>query len=185
MQKVKDEAVTPGQADEADFSAAYREFSPAVLSYLRARDVEDPEGMMHEVFLALYPQLGGVRGGAKGTKSLVFSIAHARYVDEHRRRLKAPPTTGYEPEADPRCSASAEDQLLAAESSANVKTLLGTLQHDQQEVIALRIVADLSLETTAEIMGKTPGAIKQLQRRALARLKKLRPSLREGERHEQ
>lgn len=69
--------------------------------------------------------------------------------------------------------------MLAAEGSENVKTLLGTLQHDQQEVLALRIVADLSLEATAEIMGKTPGAIKQLQRRALCRLRKLRPSLRE------
>jgi RNA polymerase sigma-70 factor (ECF subfamily) len=185
MQKVKDVAGTPGQADEGAFTAVYREFAPAVLSYLSSRDVEDPEGMSQEVVLALYPQLGGVRGGAKGIKSLVFSIAHARYVDEHRRRIKAPLTTDYDPEADPRCSASAEDQLLAAEGSANVKTLLGTLQHDQQEVIALRIVADLSLEMTADIMGKTPGAIKQLQRRALCRLRKLRPSLREDARHEQ
>jgi RNA polymerase sigma-70 factor (ECF subfamily) len=70
--------------------------------------------------------------------------------------------------------------VLAAESSANVQAMLGTLQQDQQEVLALRIVADLSLETTAEIMGKTPGAIKQLQRRALCRLRKLRSSWREG-----
>lgn len=180
MHEVKEEPVEPGQTDGGDFCAVYREFSPGVLNYLRARDVEDPEGMTQEVFLALYPQLSAVHGGAKGIKSLVFSIAHARYVDEHRRRLKAPVTTGYDPEADPRCCESAEEQLLAAESSENVKTLLETLQHDQQEVIALRIVADLSLETTAEIMGKTPGAIKQLQRRALCRLRKLRPPWKEG-----
>lgn len=185
MQKVKVDAQAPGHADEGAFCAVYREFSPAVLSYLRARDVEDPEGTTQEVFLALYPQLGDVRGGTKGIKNLVFSIAHARYVDEYRRRAKAPHTTGYDADADPRCAASAEEQLLAAEGSANVKELLGTLQQDQQEVIALRIVADLSLETTAEIMGKTPGAIKQLQRRALCRLRKLRPSLREGGHHDQ
>ena len=180
MQKLKDEATTPGQADEGVFCAVYREFSPAVLSYLRARDVEDPEGTTQEVFLALYPQLGGVRGGTNGIKNLVFSIAHARYVDEHRRRLKAPHITDYDAEADPRRAVSAEEQLLVAESTENVKALLETLQPDQQEVIALRVVADLSLETTAEIMGKTPGAIKQLQRRALCRLRKLRPSLRRG-----
>ena len=136
--------------------------------------------MTQEVFLALHPQLGDVHGGLQGIKSLVFSIAHARYVDEYRRRVKAPPITDYDPEADPRCDPSAEDQVLAAEATANVKELLGTLQQDQQEVLALRIVADLSLETTAEIMGKTPGAIKQLQHRALCRLRKLRHSLREG-----
>ncbi|MDQ0770391.1 DNA-directed RNA polymerase specialized sigma24 family protein [Pseudarthrobacter defluvii] len=46
-------------------------------------------------------------------------------------------------------------------------------------MIALWIVADLSVGTTAEIMGKTPGAIKQLQRLALCRLRKLRTALRE------
>ena len=94
------------------------------------------------------------------------------------------PITGKN-EADPRCAASAEDQLMAAQGSTNMKELLGTLQPDQQEVLALRVVADLSVETTAEIMGKTPGAIKQLQRRALCRLRKLRPSLREGACHDQ
>jgi len=180
MQEVKGDPMTSGQSDEGVFCAAYREFSPAVLSYLRSRGVEDPEATTQEVFLALHPQLGDVRGGLQGIKSLVFSIAHARYVDEHRRRSKAPPSSSYDPAADPRRDPSAEDQVLAAEATANVKELLAPLQQDQQEVLALRIVADLSLETTAEIMGKSPGAIKQLQRRALCRLRKLRNSLREG-----
>ena len=184
MQEISDEAAAHGRVDQGAFCAVYRELSPGVLSYLRARDVEDPEAMTQEVFLALYPQLDGLSGGAKGAKSLAFSIAHARYVDEHRRRVKAPFSTGYDPDADPRRTDSAEDQVLAGEGSENVNALLGTLQQDQQEVLTLRIVADLSLETTAEIMGKTPGAIKQLQRRALSRLRKHCPSLREG-RHEQ
>ena len=179
MQRIEHKAERSGQTDESRFCAAYRDFSPGVLSYLRARGVEDPEGLTQEVFLALFPQLRDVRGGMKGVKSLVFSIAHARYVDEHRRRLKMPPTTDYDPAQDPRCSSSAEDELLAVESSGNVKALLNDLRQDQQEVIALRIVADLSVEETAEIMGKTPGAIKQLQRRALCRLRKLRSPLRE------
>ncbi|HEU4668884.1 MAG TPA: sigma-70 family RNA polymerase sigma factor [Arthrobacter sp.] len=184
MQEISDEAAAHGHVDESAFCAVYRELSPGVLSYLRARDVEDPEAMAQEVFLALYPQLDGLSGGAKGAKSLAFSIAHARYVDEHRRRVNAPFSTGYDPDADPRCTDSAEDQVLAGEGFENVKALLGMLQHDQQEVLALRIVADLSLEATAEIMGKSPGAIKQLQRRALCRLRKLRPLLREA-RHDQ
>ena len=180
MHEVKDEAGTPGQADEGTFCAVYQEFSPAVLGYLRSRDVEDPEGMTQEVFLSVYARLAEVHGGTKGLKALVFSVAHARYVDEHRRRVKGPRTVDYTPETDPRCSTSAEDQLLAAEGSDNVKAMLGTLQQEQQEVIALRVVADLSVETTAAIMGKTPGAIKQLQHRALCRLRKLRPLLKDG-----
>ena len=179
MQGTRHEAERPGHTDDSFFCAAYRELAPGVLGYLRSRDVEDPEGLTQEVFLALYPKLGDVSGGMKGLKNLAFSIAHARYVDEHRRRLKAPPTIGYDPAADSRCSDSAEDELLAVEGSASVTSLLNTLQRDQQEVIALRVVADLSVETTAEIMGKSPGAVKQLQRRALCRLRKLIPTRRE------
>ncbi|MHC6593202.1 RNA polymerase sigma factor [Arthrobacter sp. C152] len=181
MQGTRRGAEQPGQMDDGFFSVVYSELAPGVLSYLRSRDVEDPEGLTQEVFLALYPKLGDVSGGMKGMKSLAFSIAHARYVDEHRRRLKAPPTTGYDPAADSRCSDSAEDELLAVESSASVRSLLNSLQRDQQEVIALRVVADLSVEATAEIMGKSPGAVKQLQRRALCRLRKLIPSRREAQ----
>jgi len=52
-----------------------------------------------------------------------------------------------------------------------VQGLLQLLPDDYREVLALRIIADLSLEGTAQIMGKTTGAVKQLQRRALAALR--------------
>ncbi len=80
------------------------------------------------------------------------------------------------------------NKLAATVIAAGALVVTGTgaaVSQDQQEVLALRVVADLSVETTAEIMGKTPGAIKQLQRRALCRLRKLRPALGEGGHHDQ
>lgn len=52
-----------------------------------------------------------------------------------------------------------------------VLELLGVLGEDQKEVLSLRIIADLTVEQVAEIMGKSAGAVKQLQRRALDRLR--------------
>ena len=49
--------------------------------------------------------------------------------------------------------------------------MLEGLARDHREVLALRVVADLSIEQVAGIMGKSQGAIKQLQRRALQNLK--------------
>jgi RNA polymerase sigma-70 factor (ECF subfamily) len=49
--------------------------------------------------------------------------------------------------------------------------MLQGLSDEHQEVLALRVVADLSIEQVAGIMGKSEGAIKQLQRRALHNLK--------------
>jgi RNA polymerase sigma-70 factor (ECF subfamily) len=43
-----------------------------------------------------------------------------------------------------------------------------SLTEDQKHVLVLRIIADLTLEGAARVMGKRVGAIKALQRRALA-----------------
>ncbi|MET3904625.1 sigma-70 family RNA polymerase sigma factor [Paenarthrobacter sp. 4246] len=164
------------QADQDDpallFTAAYTSFSGPVFGYLRARGVDDPEAVTQDVFLALYPKLGTLHGGLQGAKTLLFSIAHARMVDHYRKRGRAPDSTPYESELDSRRAPSAEDQAFGRASGLGVTELLNDLADDYREVLALRVVADLSVEETAGIMGKSQGAVKQLQRRALGALKK-------------
>jgi RNA polymerase sigma-70 factor (ECF subfamily) len=46
------------------------------------------------------------------------------------------------------------------------------LSQDQREVVLLRIVADQSVEEVAGMLGKSEGAIKALQHRALAALRR-------------
>jgi RNA polymerase sigma-70 factor (ECF subfamily) len=52
-----------------------------------------------------------------------------------------------------------------------VLALLGFLPEEQREVLSLRIIAGLTVDQVAEIMGKSQGAVKQLQRRALNTLR--------------
>ncbi|WP_026548486.1 RNA polymerase sigma factor [Paenarthrobacter nicotinovorans] len=164
------------QADHADpallFTAAYNSFSGPVFGYLRARGVDDPEAVTQDVFLALYPKLETLHGGLEGAKTLLFSIAHARMVDHYRKRERTPDSTPYESELDSRCAPSAEEQAFGRASGLGVTELLNDLADDYREVLALRVIADLSVEQTADIMGKSQGAVKQLQRRALGALKK-------------
>jgi RNA polymerase sigma factor (sigma-70 family) len=151
------------------FTVAYRQYAATVNGYLRSQGLADPEAVTQDVFLALFPRLAEISGGSDGLRALLFSIAHARVVDHHRRRSTAPSVSEYDPESDLRTTHSAEDVALAAHS--HVQVLLHSLPDDYREVLALRIIADLSLEGTAQIMGKTTGAVKQLQRRALAALR--------------
>jgi len=151
----------------------YRVLAPKVLGYLRARGAEDPEGLTNEVFLAVIPRLTALEGGAAGLRTLVFSVAHARYVDEIRRRARRPVQTAYEQEYDERITPSAEATAIEQNGSAQVFGLLRLLGEEQRSVIGLRILGDLSLEQTAQVLGKTTGAIKQLQRRGLENLRQL------------
>jgi len=154
-------------------STVYRLLSPKVLGYLRARGAEDPEGLTNEVFLAVIPRLAQLHGGVAGLRTLVFSVAHARYVDETRRRARRPAQTPYEQEYDDRTAPSAETTAIELSGSTQMIGMLDHLGEDQRSVISLRILGDLSLEQTAEVLGKTTGAIKQLQRRGLENLRNL------------
>jgi RNA polymerase sigma-70 factor (ECF subfamily) len=66
----------------------------------------------------------------------------------------------------------AADEALARIGAEEVQRVLGILSPDQQAVLLLRILGDLSVEDTAKAVGKRPGAVKQLQRRGLATLKR-------------
>jgi RNA polymerase sigma factor (sigma-70 family) len=170
MDPITEDLMAAGHDDAGSlFSAAYRSFSPAVAGYLRAGGVEDPEGVTHDVFLALYPRLKSVRGGTQGLRVLIFSIAHARLVDHHRRRSRTPAPAEYDPGRDGRLSASAEDEAL--DGNAEALALLEGLREDHREVLRLRIIAELSVNEVAHIMQKSPGAITQLQHRAMASLR--------------
>ena len=165
--------VAPGDGGRAStFTAVYRSLSPAVAGYLRAGGVDDPEAVTHDVFLALYPKLDAVRGGAEGVRVLVFSIAHARLVDHHRRRARTADPVEYDPGRDRRRSASAEDLVVDGDAEADALAMLSGLSPDHREVLRLRIIAELSVNEVAGIMRKSPAAIMQLQHRALSSLRK-------------
>lgn len=149
----------------------YDELSPQVHGYLRARGATEPEDLTSEVFLGVLPRLDTVTGGAAGLRTLVFSIAHARLVDHLRARSRRPSTVEYDPRRDERTAPSSEDAALALLADDRVREVLSGLPDDQRDVLLLRVVHDLSLEQTAQVIGRSTGAVKQLQRRAILALR--------------
>lgn len=67
---------------------------------------------------------------------------------------------------------SPEDEAEATFTNEEVRLAMRNLTGDQQHVIALRFTQDLSLDETARIMGKSVNAVKVLQFRALAALRR-------------
>ncbi|WP_090824560.1 MULTISPECIES: RNA polymerase sigma factor [unclassified Arthrobacter] len=167
-----DEALSALKGNNAElFSAVYQAYAGQVLGYLTAKGVSDPEAVTQDVFLAVLPRLDDLSGGVSGLRTFIFSVAHARMVDEHRKHSRAPEHHEFEPERDTRESSSAEAEAMMRLAPLEVMALLDHLGDDQREVLTLRIVAGLTVEQVAEIMGKTAGAVKQLQRRALITLR--------------
>lgn len=171
---LSDETVAAAQSgDAAAVAAVYRELAPRLVGYLSVRGAEDPEALTNDVFVAVIPRLSTIEGGAEGVRRFVYSVAHRRYIDEVRRRARRPAQVGYEPDMDPRLVESAESSAVGLASLAEVSHYLRRLTEEQLEVVSLRIIADVSLAETAEILGRSVGSVKQLQRRALVSLREM------------
>lgn len=149
----------------------YDELAPRVHGYFVARGARDPEDLTSEVFLSVFPRLHSLQGGVVGLRTLVFSVAHARFVDDMRRRSRQPDAQVYEPERDGRSSPSSEDEAAISLGTERAIALLSRLPEDQRNVLVLRHVADLTVDEVAETLGKSAGAVKQLQRRGLLTLR--------------
>ncbi len=162
-------------AAQADSPWAYRRLfewlARPVAGYLRGQGADDPDGLANDVFLRAFTNLGGFRGDEDRFRSWVFTIAHNHLVDERRRRGRRP-VVDDRPLEEHTASDDTEAAALDRVGGERVRRLLDELSPDQRDVLLLRIVADLTVEQVAGTMGKTPGAVKQLQRRGLAVLRR-------------
>ncbi len=146
--------------------------APAVMAFLKARGSHEPEDLTSEVFLAVFDSLDRFSGNQADFRAFVFTIAYRRLVDELRRRSNRAIHVEWDDDADPRRSASAEQDAIGNLADASARAVLEGLPPDQRDVMVLRIIGDLTVEQVAEVVGKRPGAVKALQRRALASLRK-------------
>lgn len=155
------------------FRTLYAALAPRVCSYLALRGADDAEGLTNEVFIQVLPRLATLKGGWSGLQALVFTVAHARAVDDVRRRTRGATYELPEDHTELRNEPSAEAQAIDRIGSQQLVAVLSLLPEEQQSVIALRVMADLSVEQTAAVMSKSASAVKKLQQRALAALRGL------------
>lgn len=153
------------------FERIYRDLAPTVASYLRWNGVADVESTTNEVMAQVHRNLGRFEGDGTAFRSWVFTIAHHRMVDDRRARGRRPTVSGNEVE-ESALVGDAEHEALDLLGDHRLRALLDQLSPDQRDVVLLRIVADLSIEDVAAALGKRRGAVKSLQHRALATLRR-------------
>ncbi|WP_158579891.1 RNA polymerase sigma factor [Geodermatophilus marinus] len=149
----------------------YRDLSPAVTGYLRLHGAAEPDDLASETFIGVLTGLRGFSGDEAALRAWVFTIAHRRLVDDWRRRGCRPQVTDDDTVLAERAGGDAEDDALTRIGAADVHRLCGSLPADQRTVLLLRVLADLTVEQVAEVLGRSPGAVKALQRRGLRTLR--------------
>jgi RNA polymerase sigma-70 factor, ECF subfamily len=156
---------------EWGFAALYRDLHPGLLRYLYAHEPADAEDLASETWLDVAAGLHRFAGDEDAFRRWLFTIARRRLIDfgrrRARRRTKPMPSERLPERAT---SSDSEADAIAAASTRAALARLAALPADQAEVLLLRVLADLSVEDVAAILGKRPGTVRVLQHRALARL---------------
>jgi len=153
------------------FEVLYRDLSPSVTGYLRLHGAAEPDDLASETFLGVFTGLGGFRGDEEALRSWVFTIAHRRLIDDWRRRSRRPQVTDEAGDLTVYPGGDAEDDALVRVGTDDVHRLCAGLPDDQRSVLLLRVLADLTVEQIASVLGRSVGSVKALQRRGLRALR--------------
>jgi len=156
---------------EESFALLYREHVQRIYRYIyyRVRDEQLAEDLTADVFTKVIEGLPRYVDRGKPFIAWLYRIAHARVVDHYRRQDRRPTATNVE-EANLSITPDMDAQLVKSHASQVLMKGIETLTVDQQQVIILRFIEGLPIETVAEQLGKKGNAIKALQFRAVRSL---------------
>ena len=161
--------------DAVAWSRLYHALAPLIIGYLRAQRLPDAEDVAGEVMLEVVRDLDRFRGDAANLRSWVLAIAHHRLIDARRRAQRRPVRADADTDEELVELSAADDpeaEALAGVGFGQLEPLLSELTEEQRTVLLLRVVGDLSITEVARITERRSGAVKQLQRRATATLRR-------------
>jgi RNA polymerase sigma factor (sigma-70 family) len=168
-----DLALAAAQASaEWGWNGLYRNLAPSVTGYLRAQGAAEPEDLAADVFLQAVKGVKRFEGNGAAFRSWIFCIAHNKLIDDSRYRRRRPVEPVAEPAEETAAPLGVEDQVLNHLAADRVKEMLNRLTVDQRDVLLLRIMGGLTVDEVATALGKNSPAVKALQRRGLACLKR-------------
>ncbi|MBC8159939.1 MAG: sigma-70 family RNA polymerase sigma factor [Roseiflexaceae bacterium] len=155
--------------DHEAFAQIYERYAPTIFRYIyqRVGQLELAEDLHADVFLRVYEGLARYEDRGWPLSSWLYRIAHDRLVDSVRRRpqwIALPLET---------CRAQGNDTEKMVGTRLELEELhrsLDALTEEQRDVIRLRFGAELSIQEVAMQLGRSEGAVKALQHRAIQSL---------------
>jgi RNA polymerase sigma-70 factor, ECF subfamily len=131
----------------------------------------DAEDLTTQTFLKMLESIKQFRWKAAPFSAWLFRIAHNLAMDHFRATRRWQPEEEV-PEPVGESEPSAEVAALHSIGRQSMLDLIEGLSQEQQQVLTLKFVFNLPNAEVGTILGKTEGAIKSLQHRALVSLQK-------------
>lgn len=165
-----------GRGDSDAWEVLYRRLYPRLSAFVARRvDADQVEDTVSETMMRAVGGINGYQAGPTGFDSWVFGIARRVCADYHRRRARLRRQDGVaagmaEVVEEGRAPG---DPVTAADDHTELRRAFELLPPGDRQLLELRIIAGLSVEETASVLDKAPGAVRTAQSRALGRLRQL------------
>ncbi|MFF7169630.1 RNA polymerase sigma factor [Streptomyces pseudovenezuelae] len=173
-------AVAGGEDGADAIAALYDELNDTVYHWVRfyIRDGHVAEDLSQEVWLKVAQNIGKYHAGTS-LLGWLRTIAKNTALDYLRSVQRRPSEVLYADHLEldrPRFDQNPEEHAVRQALAKAVASHLQKLRPDQRKVLVLRFFDGLSPGQTAQIMGKTDGAVRTLTVRALRKLKAVMPT---------
>ncbi|MBM3256964.1 MAG: RNA polymerase sigma factor [Candidatus Liptonbacteria bacterium] len=166
------ESAVGGEASA--FGQLYDRYQPKIYRFVlfKVGHREEAEDLTHEVFMSAWQNIRNYRDFGFPFSSWLYQIARNRVIDHYRTKKTNTSIEEVDPEyfVAPAVASLALEEKLEME---RVRRALTQLKPEYQDVIIMRFIEELSLKETAAALGKTEGAVKLMQHRAMKALQGL------------
>lgn len=161
------------QGDQQAFAELYEQYSPLVYRFLRRRldgADETVEDLTEDVFVKVYEKLGRYVERGLPFTAWLYRIAHNHLID-YLRTLPRTSTSSLDAVADVPERETTSDYARVLDQQS-LEPAMARLTPEQRRAVELRFLQGLSVIETAAAMGRSDEAVKKLQARALANLRR-------------
>jgi len=161
------------QGDRAALEELYLMHFDRIYSYLHLSvgNRHDAEDLTTQTFVRMLESIDRFEWRKVPISAWLFRIAHNLAMDHFRAGRRWQPEEEVPEPAGPDQN-SAEEEAFHSLGRRSMLEMIEELSHDQRQVLTLKFVFDFSNVEVATILGKTEGAVKSLQHRALASLQR-------------
>ncbi|MEK7555611.1 MAG: sigma-70 family RNA polymerase sigma factor [Patescibacteria group bacterium] len=154
------------------FGLLYDHYQPRIYRfiYLKVSHREEAEDLTHQVFLGAWQNIGNYQFKGFPFSSWLYQIARNQVIDYYRTKKK---NVSLENIVEPEVESSSEKTIDGDLDIKKVRQAITRLSQEQQDVIIMRFIEDLSPQETAKALNKSNGAVRLIQFRAIRNLRKI------------
>jgi RNA polymerase sigma-70 factor, ECF subfamily len=163
--------------DSEAFGMLYDHYQTSVYRFLyyRVGSVALAEDLMSETFFRALRSMSSFRWQGKDFGAWLMTIARNLTADHYKSGRNRLEYTTEDMSAHDSATEGPENAVLASLTNEALLEALGELPTEQQECLVMRFLQGLSIAETAQVLGRSDGAVKQLQLRGVRNLAKLLP----------